>query len=381
MALLAVYLVLALGGSFLCSVMEAVLLSTPVSFINVKLKEGKKSARLLKSIKENIDRPLSAILSLNTIAHTIGAVGVGAQAKIVFDSVSFGIISGVLTVLILVFSEIIPKTIGAKYWRKLALPSGKIISLIIIVMFPLVILAELVTKLFSGKEENNTVSREELSAMADIGTQEGIIEEHENKIIQNLFKLKTVKVERIMTPRVVVATADENLSVSEFIAIKTNLHYSRVPLYSGDKDNITGYTIRKLVLDKQTDNNGNTILKTFKREIVVVRADSPVFEVWETLIKKKEHIALVVDEFGGMDGIVTMEDIIETILGLEIVDETDRVADMQEFARERWRERRLKYKLLSDEEIQSLEKKEYDDKDEIKDEKNNGEGKNETDDK
>lgn len=347
MALLLLYLILALGGSFLCSVLEAVLLSTPLSFIDVKIKQGKQSAKGFKRIKENIDRPLSAILSFNTIAHTIGAVGVGAQAAKVFQNVSFGVISAVLTILILVLSEIIPKTIGAKYWRKLALPSGKIINIIIIMMYPLVLLAEIISKLFSGKEKEQTVSREELSAMAAIGTKEGIFEEKENKIIQNLVRLKEIKVEDIMTPRVVVTTADENMTINEFLQNKSHIHYSRIPLYSKEKDNITGYTVQKLVFDKQSENAENTRLKDIKREIYAIKADQPVFQAWEILLKQKEHIALVVDEFGGMDGIVTMEDIIETLLGLEITDETDQVTDMREYAIKRRTERQLKYKTLN----------------------------------
>lgn len=350
MTLLIIYLLFAIGGSFLCSILEAVLLSTPVSFIDVKLKQGHKSAHRLRQIKENIDRPLAAILSFNTIAHTIGAVGVGAQAAIVFQNISFGIISATLTVLILVFSEIIPKTIGAKYWRKLALPSGKIINVIIILMYPFVLIAELISKLFTGNEQEFTVSRDELSAMADIGTKEGIFEEKENKIIQSLVRLKTVITDEVMTPRVVVTTADENMTIKEFLANKTHIHYSRIPLYSNDKDSITGYTTRKLVLDKQAENLQDIKLKDIKREIVAVYAKAPVYQVWELLLKRKEHIALVVDEFGGMDGIITMEDILETILGLEITDETDRVTDMQEYARKRWEERRLKYSFFDDEE-------------------------------
>lgn len=348
MTLLIVYLFFAIGGSFLCSVLEAVLLSTPPSYIEVSLKQGKKSAKLLKRIKENIDRPLAAILSFNTIAHTIGAVGVGAQAALVFKNVSFGIISAALTILILVFSEIIPKTIGAKYWRKLALPSGEVIRVIIFLMYPFVFIAELIAKLFTGSTKEYTVSRDELSAMADIGTKEGIFEEKENKIIQSLVRLKTVITDEVMTPRVVVTTADENISIKEFLANKTHIHYSRIPVYSNDKDHITGYVTRKLVLDMQADNADDKKLKDIKRSIVAVYAKAPVYQVWELLLKKKEHIALVVDEFGGMDGIITMEDIIETILGLEITDETDRVTDMQEYARKRWEEKRLKYFFLSE---------------------------------
>jgi CBS domain containing-hemolysin-like protein len=346
MALLIFYLLLALLVSFLCSVMEAVLLSTPMSFINVKEAEGHKSATVLKKIKENLDKPLSAILSLNTIAHTIGAAGVGAQAVKVFGDAYIGIVSAVLTILILVLSEIIPKTIGTTYNRELALISARIINVMIIIAYPLVIIAEYITRSFSKSKTDQTVSREEISAMANIGTKEGIFEEKENKIIQNLIRLRDVNIDSIMTPRVVVSLADENMSLEEFLTNKTFMHYSRIPVYSENRDNITGYIFRQLVFEKLAVDETNIQLKDIRRNIVVAHSHQPVLSVWEMLLDRKEHIALVVDEYGGMDGIVTMEDIIESLLGLEIVDEKDHVRDMQQFARDRWNERKAKYNIL-----------------------------------
>ena len=250
MALLIFYLFLALFVSFLCSVMESVLLSTSVSFLNVKKESGHKSATIFIRLKNDIEKPLSAILSLNTIAHTIGAAGVGAQATKIFGDIYFGIISAILTLLILVFSEIIPKTIGARYWRRLALVSGIIINAMVIITFPLVIMTNYITKLFSGRISNEPMSREEISAMANIGTEEGILEEKENKIIQNLFQLKTVKVSEIMTPRVVVTVADENMPLEEFLMKKEFLYFSRIPIYSKNIENITGYVFRQTVFEK-----------------------------------------------------------------------------------------------------------------------------------
>ena len=346
MALLIFYLLLALVVSFTCSVMEAVLLSTPVSYIKVKEAEGHKSAALLKKIKSNLDKPLSAILSLNTIAHTIGAAGVGAQAIIVFGEAYIGIVSGILTLLILILSEIIPKTIGTAYWRELALVSARIINVMIIIAYPLVIISEFITRSFSKKGNDQTISREEISAMANIGTSEGIFEEKENKIIQNLIRLRAVNIDSIMTPRVVVSLADENMSLEDFLKNKSFMHYSRIPVYNENRDNITGYIFRQLVFEKLAEDEANILLKDIRRSIVVVHSHQPVLSVWEILLDRKEHIALVVDEYGGMDGIVTMEDIIESLLGLEIVDEKDRVRDMQQFARDRWNERKAKYNIL-----------------------------------
>ena len=348
MTLLLFYLFLALFISFLCSVMESVLLSTSISFLYAKEESGHKSATTFIKLKNNIDRPLSAILSLNTVAHTIGAAGVGAQATKMFGEIYFGIISAILTLLILVFSEIIPKTIGARYWRRLALTSGVIISTMVIITFPLVIMTGYITKLFSRNKDELSVSREEISAMANIGKEEGIFEDKENKIIQNLIRLKNVRVSEIMTPRVVVTAADENMSLEEFLRNKEFLHYSRIPVYLKNSENITGYIFRQTVFEKLAEKETNLKLRDICREIVVVHEQQTLLNLWEVLLEKKEHIALIVDEYGGMDGIVTMEDIIETILGLEIVDESDRITDMQQYAREKWRERKAKYNILID---------------------------------
>ena len=328
--------------------MESVLLSTPISFLYVKEESGHKSATTFIKLKSKIDRPLSAILSLNTIAHTIGAAGVGAQATKMFGEIYFGIISAILTLLILVFSEIIPKTIGARYWRRLAMISGIIINTMIIITFPLVIMTGYITNLFSKNKKELAVSREEISAMAKIGTEEGIFEEKENKIIQNFIRLKNVKVSEIMTPRVVVTIADENMSLEEFLRNKEFLHYSRIPVYSKNRENITGYIFRQNVFEKLAEKETNLKLRDICRKIVVVHELQTLLNVWEVLLKKKEHIALIVDEYGGLAGIVTMEDIIETILGLEIVDESDRITDMQQYAREKWQERKVKYNILAD---------------------------------
>ena len=350
MSLLLFYLFLALFVSFLCSIMEAVLLSTTVSYLKVKEKNGNSSAKKFIKLKQNIDKPLSAILSLNTIAHTVGAAGVGAQATKVFGEVYFGIVSAILTILILVLSEIIPKTIGARFWRELAMISGYAIRITIFITYPLVIIFPYITRLFSKKQNKQTISREEISALANIGAEEGIFDEKENKIIQNLIRLKNIRVSEIMTPRVVVSVADENMTLKDFLKNKELLHFSRIPIYSENNENIIGYVFRQTVFEKLAEDQVGFKLKDIKRDIVVVPETNPLLRVWETLLEKKEHIALIVDEHGGVDGIVTMEDIIETLLGIEIVDERDRIIDMQQYARERWNKRKAKYNILDNSE-------------------------------
>lgn len=346
MFLLLTYLALALIVSFLCSIMEAVLLSTPVSFLMVKKNDGHKWAGTFIRLKSNVDKPLSAILSLNTVAHTVGAAGVGAQAVKVFGEAYFGIVSAVLTILILVLTEIIPKTIGARFWRELSKYSSVTINGMMVVTYPLVLLSAVITRTISSRESEQSTSREEISALASIGADEGLFNDKEHKIIQNLLKLRNVKVSEIMTPRVVVAMADEDQNLSEFLKNKEYLKYSRIPLFSGSDDYISGYVFRQSVMEKLAEDQHSLKLKDLKRDIVVVPYTMVLFNLWEKLLNKKEHIALVVDEYGGMDGIVTLEDIIETLLGLEIVDEKDTISDMQKYARDRWISRQAKYNFL-----------------------------------
>lgn len=346
MITLIVYLFLALVVSFLCSIMESVLLSTPQSFLIVKHDRGYHWAKSFIELKINIDKPLSAILSLNTVAHTIGAAGVGAQAVKVFGEASFGIVSAILTILILILTEIIPKTIGARYWRHLSMISYFTIKIMIIITYPLVIMSAYITRLISNNKNEKTTSREEIAALASIGADEGLFSEKENKVIQNILKLKNIRVTEILTPRVVVAVADENLLLQDFLENKDYLKFSRIPIYSGNDENITGYVFRQQVFENLAEDKHHMKLKDIKREIMVFPDSMMLYALWEKLLEKKEHIALIVDEYGGLDGIVTIEDVIETLLGLEIVDEKDTITDMQKFARERWKTRQTKYNLI-----------------------------------
>jgi CBS domain containing-hemolysin-like protein len=346
MILLFTYLFIALIVSFLCSIMEAVLLSTPLSYLKSRLENGDSSAETMLKHKEDIDKPLSAILSLNTVAHTVGAAGVGAQATIVFGEAYFGLVSAVLTLLILVITEIIPKTLGANYSKELVGISAKIISGMIFITYPLVLGSSFLTKLLSRKESELTTSREEVSALASIGTEEGIFAENENKIIQNLIKLRNIKIWEIMTPRVVVVTADEEMTLQEFLENKEFLHFSRIPVYQTNKDNITGYIFRALVFEKLAEDQFDLKLKDIKRDILIFPKRTTLLSAWDQMLAKREHISLITDEYGGMDGITTLEDIIESLLGFEIIDEKDQVDDMQKYALERWKEKQKNYDLL-----------------------------------
>lgn len=339
MGLLFFYLVLAIAISFLCSIMEAVILSVSVSFIETREMEGRPGALLLRDLKKNIDRPLAAILSINTVAHTVGAAGVGAQAVEVFGEAYFGWISAILTLLILIFSEIIPKTIGARYWRRLALPSAGILLVMIYISYPLVIISKWITRLFSGSQDEKSVSREEITAMAKIGTKEGVFEKSEEKVIRNLMRLRSINVRAIMTPRTVMVAASEDLLLTDFFKNKDFLSFSRIPIYRNSVDNITGYVLKYDVLEKLAEDRFNLKLKDIRREMLVTFESISIPKLFEQLLEKKEHIGLIVDEYGGVEGIATLEDVFETLFGLEITDETDLQVDMQKLARERWLKR------------------------------------------
>ena len=336
MGLILLYFLGALSLSFLCSVLEAVLLSTPMSYISMRENQGSKTATLMKQYKNNVDRPVGAILSLNTIAHTIGSAGVGAESIKIFGEQYFGLISAILTLLILVLSEIIPKTIGASYWRSLAMPSTRIIRVLILITYPLVLLSELITKVFTPRGNQASMSREEVSAMVDVGTTEGIFRESESKLIKSCIALSGVKARQIMTPSIVVESACQDLTVKDFQA-KQSWSFSRIPVYAGDKDYITGYVLKDAVLKLLSEDQFHVKLSDLKRPILTFREGESVFQIWEKMLEKREHISVIIDEYGGLRGLVTMEDIIETMTGVEIVDEDDVAVDMQALAKEKSR--------------------------------------------
>lgn len=336
MTLIFLYLFGALAVSFLCSVLEAVLLSTPISFISMKEAQGVKTANLLMKYKTNVDRPVASILTLNTVAHTVGAAGVGSESVKVFGEAYFGIISVVLTLLILVLSEIIPKTIGASFWRKLAIPSAKIIRMMIVITFPLVWMSEQLTRCISPKKQSLSVSREEVAAMVNVGTDAGVIEKAENKIIQNFLKLCTISAKEIMTPFVVVASVNTSTTMEEFYGNESLAAFSRIPIYDSRREFIVGYVRRANVLEMLAQDKFSMPVEKLVRPILFFPETMKVSAIWQMMLEKKEHISVITDEYGCMRGIVTMEDVIETMLGVEIVDECDTIEDLQILARKKF---------------------------------------------
>ena len=338
--------------SFLCSILEAVLLSITPAYVGIQEQTDSHIAADLVRFKDDIDRPLAAILTLNTIAHTVGAIGVGSQAAIIFGESMLEIagvpiislealIAGLMTLAILIFSEVIPKTIGANKWEALTPFTIASLKIMLFVLAPLVWTSQYITRHLKKDKDKPVLSRTDFLAMAKLGTESGILEESEQTIIHNLLRFSKVLVKDVMTPRIVVNTASEEITVREFQNVNSNLPHSRIPVYREKNDNITGYVLRDDILLNLAETQDHILLKALRRNIVVVHRTVPIPDLLDTFLIKKEHMALVVDEFGGMEGIVTMEDIIETLLGLEIVDESDNEADMQALARSNW-ERRAK---------------------------------------
>ena len=338
MTLLLVYMALALGISFLCSIMEAVLLSVSPSFVARQEQAGHPLGARLRQFKDNVDTPLAAILSLNTIAHTVGAAGAGAQAAAVFGDAYIGVISAILTFLILVVSEIIPKTLGAAYWRQLTPWVVRALGVTIWSMYPLVKLADALTRWLTKGKEKTKVHREEFIALAELGTKEGVFHKYESRILNNLFCFRDVRTRDIMTPRTVLFALQENLTVEEALSLHVHLPFSRMPIYADNLDQVTGFVLKSEIL-RAGRAKGSLPLVEICRPLVVVSDELPLHQLFKRLMDEKAHIALAVDEYGGTQGVVTMEDFIETLLGLEIVDEIDTAKDMQAMAREQWRKR------------------------------------------
>jgi len=342
--LLIAFFLIAILASFLCSLLEAVLLSITPSFAQLKLQEGGRTGKYLEALKSNVDQPLAAILTLNTIAHTVGAIGVGDQsAKIWADAnpMITGVVVPTIMVLgILVLSEIIPKTLGANHWQKLVPFTVGALRVIIVLLYPLVWVSQYITRALKKDESQSDFSRSEFLAMAEIGVTEGEVEEHDSEIIGNLFRLETVQTRDVLTPRTVVMIAPEEQTVEAFYEDTGELPFSRIPLFEAkEREHISGYFLKSDLMECLVQGFGDWPLKDIKREIMVVHESLPLSELFDRFLEKREHIALVVDEIGGMEGIVTMEDVLETLLGLEIVDESDRTEDMQVLARRKWEAR------------------------------------------
>lgn len=352
MTLLILYGFLSICFSFLCSILEAVLLSVTPTFVTVRINEGKSYGKTLKKLKENIDESLITILTINTIAHTVGAILVGVQAEKTFGSGnnSVGIVSAIMTFLILVLSEIIPKSIGANYWKGLANFATKAI---VILMFPLKVtgilwLLEFATRIVGKNSHNSIISREDFHAMAEIAHEEGVFQESESLVIKNIIDFKKMAVKDIMTPRTVLKTAPEHMKIREFYNKNPKLKFSRIPIFKDSTDDISGYFLKDELFESIINGDGDKELKTISREIMVTERTTPIKNLFDRLIETQEHIALVVDEFGSVSGIVSQEDIIETLLGFEIVDESDGDEDLQVLARNLWKMRAKRHRIFKD---------------------------------
>lgn len=338
--LLLLYVLLALFFSFLCSIAEAVLLSITPSYIAELRKRDPKRADRLQALKgEGIDRSLAAILTVNTIAHTVGAIGAGAKATTVFGDAWFGVFSAVMTLLILFLSEIVPKTIGAVHWRRLAGFTATYVNLLIKAMYPLIVVSEMVTRLIARGEKVHHFSRDEFVAMADIGRSSGQIDARESKIIRNLFRFKALTAEDIMTPRTVMTALPAEMTVGQAYEGGGRITYSRLPLYGKDQDDMLGFVLREDILVAHLQGRDQEPVSSLKRDLLSVPATSGLDGLMDALLKRRQHLAVVVSEFGETRGLVTLEDLVETLLGEEIMDEGDRIADMQVVARELWKRR------------------------------------------
>lgn len=349
MVTLILFFCLSIVFSFLCSVWEAVLLSITPSYINTQVSQGTSLGATLQKFKADIDRPLSAILTLNTIAHTVGAIGVGAQAAEVFPSsgsilgLSYeSIVAVVMTLAILVLSEIIPKTIGANKWKSLAPFTVKSLSFLLKILAPFVWISQLITKNLKNEKSKSVLSRTDFMALADVGKSSGALDEQESTIITNLLGLGDTTVYDVMTPRSVIQSLDEEMTLQQFFDDNSDFRFSRIPIYRETPDNITGMVLKDQVLKSILDGKGEQPLSSVRRQLLITQQNRPLSDLFNDMMQVKEHIAAVHDDYGTLVGLVTTEDVFETILGREITDETDAVADLQKLAREQWKERSSK---------------------------------------
>ena len=339
LAKMVLYACLALIFSFLCSVAEAVLLSVSPSYIVHLEQQGSKSAARLKKVKTDIDRSLAAILTLNTIAHTVGAGGAGAEAAAYFGDRYVGIAMAVLTLLILFLSEIVPKTLGAVFWRSLAGPTAWFIQILTWVLYPFIWVSERLTRLITGGKQVHIFSREEFAAMAEIGAEGGYLAAAESRILRNLFRFPELRAEDIMTPRTVVFALQQDLTTSEALEKHPEIPFSRIPVYGGTRDDITGFVLKTDLLIAQLQGRGEVHLKEMKRDLGFVTEDASVEHIADELLGKRAHLLAVFDEHGGLAGVVSLEDVVETLIGIEIVDEADKIDDLRRLARQKWEER------------------------------------------
>ncbi|WP_299594996.1 hemolysin family protein [uncultured Microbulbifer sp.] len=351
MLLLIVYVLIALGFSFLCSIAESVILSVTRPYVSLLEREGHKSGRLLRKLKDDINAPLAAILTLNTVAHTVGAAGAGAQAAAVFGNQYLGIASAILTLLILVFSEIIPKTLGAVYWRQLAPATAYVLRYLVILLKPFVWLSNWLTRGLAHGPTLTGFSREEFAVMAEIGEAEGQLERHESSILHNLFfTLRDHTVREVMTPRTVVFSLSQNMTVGDAYEQVEKSRFSRIPVYEqDDPDLVVGFVLKQDLLQAYARDDRESSLRSLRRDLLMLPETAAIYQVFHKMLARRVQITAVVDEYGSLEGVVTLEDILETLLGEEIVDEADKTPDRQELAKRLWRWRSKRYGLRVDE--------------------------------
>ncbi|WP_194851647.1 CNNM domain-containing protein [Nonlabens antarcticus] len=353
MGLLILYAVISIFFSFLCSILEAVLLSITPNFIKMKSQDGASYTDALNELKNDVDKPLIAILTLNTLAHTVGAILVGVQAEsmvsegfqaAVLGIPLVGVVSGIMTLLILVVSEIIPKTIGATYWQNLAGFSTRVLVVMVAALKYTGILwvLQLTTKAIGKSAHMNTMTREEFISITETAEEEGVFHPSEGQFIKSLMNFNQIKVKDVMTPRSVMFMAPQSMLIKDFFQADKELRFSRIPIYGKNRDDVTGYVLKDAILEDIIHNKPAETLEDLRREITLVRSDLAIPKLFDQMIASKEHVALVLDDYGSVQGLVTMEDIIETMLGLEIMDESDNVEDMQMLARKNWEKRSKK---------------------------------------
>ncbi|MGJ0300101.1 CNNM domain-containing protein [Aliarcobacter cryaerophilus] len=337
MTLLVTYLLLTLILSFMCSLLEATLLSSTSSYIESLDKKGysPKTVDLAKDVKQNIDKSISSILTLNTFANTMGAAGVGAQAAIIFGSNWQAVIAFILTLMVLFISEIFPKTLGAIYWRKFIVPAVYTISFMVKITYPFIFIATFITNtLQKGRKNEVNFSKDEIITIVNMSEKEGVLQAKESILIKNLFKLKNIKAKDIMTPRTVVFAFDSKTTLKEAL-LNDNLYvYSRIPVYNESIDDIAGVVFKQTILEKRVKKKKKTLLKDIMVPVHKVPENISVSTLFDMFIRMKMHLFIVQDEYGQTSGVVTLEDALETLLGIEIVDEMDQVTDMQEFAKD-----------------------------------------------
>jgi len=339
MTLLITYLLIAIGVSFLCSVLEAVLLSITPGYVASQAAQRPRRALALQKVKDNLDESISSILILNTFAHTMGAAGVGAQGVVVFGAKWETLVAFLLTLAILYFSEIIPKTLGARYWKRLAQLSAQVIGLLVKILYPLVWLSAKLTNLFARGEHSSAISREELAAMARLGARHGALGSQESELLENMLQLRHTRTAEILTPRTVVCALDASLSVEQALEKLSEMPFTRLPVYESNLDTILGMVLRPKIHDLEREGGKENPISEVITPIHRVSGELPVLRLLDLFIKRREHMFLVEDEYGQTEGIVTLEDAVETLLGREIMDESDTVEDMRELARSKYRGR------------------------------------------